>query len=87
MSLTTTEKEYTEVIQSAEQAIAELEQELSSIIINVGANSKDVLTAIKYIFGPSYISSNGTSQITYEMFSTVASKLRSAGKLKVGEYL
>ena len=53
MSLTTTEKEYTEVIQSAEQAIAELEQELSSIIINVGANSKDVLKAIKYIFGPS----------------------------------
>lgn len=87
MSLTTTEKEYTDIINVANTAINELESELSNIVINVGPSSKEVLTAIKYIFGPSYIATNGTSQITYEMFSIVANKLRAAGKLKVGEYL
>ena len=87
MTLQVTQKEYDNLIASANEAIGELGKDLSNLSVNVGKGSTDVLTAIKYIFGPKYIQANGTSTITYEMFSKVAESLRTAGKLKVGEYL
>jgi hypothetical protein len=87
MALTTTKQEYDELIAAAEAAIKELNTELSNISINVGRSSTDVLTAIKYIFGDQYINANGTSVITYEMFAKVTNALKSAGNLKVAEYL
>lgn len=87
MALDVTKEEYDSVMASAADAINELTRDVSSINVTVGANSTDVLTAIKFIFGPSYINANGTAVITYEMFDKVAQSLRTAGKLKVGEYL
>lgn len=87
MSLQVTKKDYDELIASANEAIGELNKDLSNLSVNVGLASTDVLTAIKYIFGPQHIQPNGTSVITYEMFSKVADSLRTSGKLKVSEYL
>ena len=87
MPLQVTQKEYDELMASANEAIGELGKDLSNLSVNVGKSSSDVLTAIKYIFGPQYIQANGTSVITYEMFSKVADSLRTSGKLKVSEYI
>lgn len=85
MALNVTETEYNEVMAAVNAAIKELNSDLSNITIRVGKGSADVITAIKYIFGPNFINSDGTSAITYEMFATVADKLRQAGSLKVQE--
>lgn len=87
MSLNVTEKEYKEVMAAANAAIKELNSDLSNITIRVSKGSTDVITAIKYIFGPNYINSDGSSSITYEMFATVTDKVRQAGSLKVQESL
>lgn len=87
MSLDVTTEEYNEVMASAQDAIDELTSQLSNVSVNIGKNSTDILTAIKHIFGSNYINSNGTSTITYEMYDKVAKSLKTAGKLKVGEYL
>ena len=87
MTLQVTQKEYDDLIASANEAIGELGKDLSNLSVNVGKGFVDVLTAIKYIFGPQHIQFNGISTITYEMFSKVADSLRTAGKLKVSEYI
>lgn len=87
MALDVTTEEYTEVMASAKDAIDDLTNQLSNVSVNIGKNSTDILTAIKHIFGPNYINTNGTSTITYEMYDKVTKSLRTAGKLKVGEYL
>ena len=65
MPLQVTQKEYDELMASANEAIGELGKDLSNLSVNVGKSSSDVLTAIKYILGPPHIQANGTSVIAY----------------------
>ena len=49
--------------------------------------SKEIINAIRSIFGESYIYSNGNSIITYSMYSSVINLLRTLGNNKAEETL
>ena len=87
MSLEISTQDYNATISKADNAIADLKKTLADITVNVGANSVALITAIRYIFGDSYIQSDGSSVITYEMYSQVINNLRKVGTLKVEEAL
>ena len=87
MTLSVTENEYKDVLNRAEEAIAELNSNLSNVSVTVPKESTEIITAIKLIFGSSAINTDGSAIITYSMFNKVVANLRQMGSLKVGEYL
>lgn len=80
-------KEYDKLIKDAEEVLVSLSARLSIVTVKVGANSKDVLNAIRVVFGKHYIKSDGSSEITFDMFKQLTESLKSVGKDKVEEYL
>ena len=80
-------REYTELLQKADETIIELETKLNGVSIKVGASSTKVIEAVKAVFGPSYIKQDGSTELTFEMYKKVSEALREIGKLKVQEYL
>lgn len=81
------EEEIKKLIQEADGVLDELNNEIKHVTVKIPAKASDVIIAIKQIFGDSYINSDGSSQITYTMYSRVIDILKQAGELKVQEYL
>lgn len=87
MSIKDSLEDYDATIEKANKVLTELESKLSNVSVNISSSSIDVINAIIALFGSSYIRSDGSSTITFDMFKTVTSKLREVGKVKVGEYV
>lgn len=82
-----TREEVTGLLEETNEALVDLKSRLSNVEVVVPNTSVQVIKAISMLFGPSYIKSDGSSVITYEMFNKVSQSLREAGKLKVKEYV
>ena len=78
---------YEETLEKADKVLKELEDKLSNVSVNVSKSSEDVIEAVRSMFGSSYIKSNGTTTITFDMYKIITAKLREVGSTKVGEYL
>lgn len=64
----------------------ELREKLSKIKINIlGNEHPDVITAVREIFGDSYVSSSGNTIITYDMYCSILNLLRTLGNKKAEE--
>lgn len=87
MTLRVTEDEYKNVLNRADEALSELNSNLSNVSVTISSTSTDIITAIKMLFGTTAIQPDGSAIITYTMFNKVILNLRQAGALKVGEYL
>lgn len=87
MALNTTVEEYKSIVEEAENVLADINKDLSTVSVNIKASSVEVIKAILMLFGKDYINSDGSSKITYEMYKQVNSMLRDAGKMKLQEYL
>lgn len=85
--LNKTKEEIEALLKETEDVLDEMSDTLSSVEVKVSKNSPDILKAIKEVFGANYIRADGSSVITYKMFSQVNKILRNAGKLKVKEYI
>lgn len=79
--------EYDNLIKEAESVLDSLSGRLSMVTVLVSKSSPDVLNAIKKVFGDKYIKSDGTSEITFDMFKQLTDSLRRVGESKVEEYL
>lgn len=83
-----TNEELQSLIAEAYTIENELRSQLSKIKININkAKNPEIINAITEIFGPSYISSNGNSIITYDMYCSVINLIRDLGKNKAQEIL
>lgn len=82
-----TEQEYKDIIKEADRVLGQLSTRLENVTVNVNAKSVDVVDAISKLFGAQHIRSDGSTEITFEMFKTVADSLKKIGGLKVGEYV
>lgn len=84
----TTLTEIQEVLADAYEAENDLRSQLTKIKINIdGGKNPEIVKAISFIFGPEYVSSNGNSSITYEMYCSVINLIRELGKNKAQEIL
>lgn len=79
--------EYDELMKEAEQVLVSLSSRLSNVSVKVGKESGEILHAITRLFGPQYIKSDGTSEITFEMFKQLTDSIRKIGESKVEEYI
>lgn len=79
--------QYDELMQEAEQVLVSLSSRLSNVSVKVGKESGEILHAITRLFGPKYIKSDGTSEITFEMFKQLTDSIRKIGEAKVEEYI
>lgn len=77
-----------ELLHEAQGASGELREKLSKIKINIdGRKSPDIITAIRAIFGDTYINTKGNSYINYDMYCRVIDLLRKVGSSKAEESL
>lgn len=84
----TTITELQEILSNAYEAEYDLRSQLTKIKINIdGSKNPEIVNAISAIFGPQYVSSNGNSSITYEMYCSVINLIRNLGKNKAKEIL
>ena len=79
--------EYDKLIKDAEAVLVSLSERLNMVTVSVNKNSVDVITAIQKVFGPKYIKSDGSSEITFDMFKQLTDSLRRVGEAKVSEYI
>lgn len=80
--------ELQEVLADAYEAEYDLRSQLTKIKINIdGTKNPEIVNAISAIFGPQYVSSNGNSSITYDMYCSVINLIRTLGKNKAQEIL
>lgn len=81
-------QEVISVLQEGYEISAELRDKLSKISINIDGNKNpEIINAIRRIFGDDYISRTGNSKITYEMYCSTLSLIRSLGENKSQEVL
>jgi len=81
------EEEIEELLKTSDGVLDELTNEVKHVSVRIDSSSTDIITAVVNIFGKEYINSDGSTFITHEMYDNVLDILRSAGSLKVGEYL
>lgn len=79
--------EYDELMKEAEQVLVSLSSRLSNVSVKVGKESGEILHAITRLFGTQYIKTDGTSEITFEMFKQLTDSIRKIGESKVEEYI
>ena len=79
--------EYDKLIKDAEAVLVSLSERLNMVTVSVNASSADVIVAIRKIFGVKYIKSDGSSEITFDMFQQLTESLRKVGEAKVDEYI
>lgn len=81
------EKDYNKLIEDTDKVLNELSGRLSNVSVKISKNSAEILQAITLIFGEQHIKSDGSSEITFEMFKSLTKSLREVGELKVQEYV
>ena len=81
-------QEVISVLEEGYSISAELREKLSKISINIDGNKNpEIIEAILRIFGESYIGRSGNSKITYDMYCSVISLIRTLGENKSQEVL
>lgn len=87
MTTNVTQEQYKEVIKEADRVLLQLDERLSNVTVNISAKSVDVVKAVSALFGNQHIRPDGSTEITFEMFKTVADSIKKIGNLKVGDYV
>ena len=81
-------EEILQILSDARDASEELREKLSAIRIKiVGAREPDIISAIINIFGKDYVTDNGDSYITYDMYCSILNMIRTIGQSKAQEIL
>lgn len=84
----TTQEELWALLAEGYEIEKELRDKLNKIRINIDKNkSPEVITAIRAVFGDSYISRSGNSTITYEMYCVALNLMRKLGSSKASEII
>lgn len=86
-TLIKTKEEVNALLEEAEGVLDEMSNTLSTVEVRVTNKSPDIIKAIASLFGKDQVRADGSAVITYSMFNQVNKMLRSAGKLKVKEYV
>ena len=72
--------------QHALEASEDLRSKLSKVRIKIsGAKSPKVVKAVQEIFGETYITDNGDTYLTYDMYCSVVNLIRALGKTTAQE--